>query len=294
MRKVRKAIVPIAGLGTRFLPFSKTLSKELFPLVDLPIIQYLLKELKDSGIKEVIFVNRIEKKNILDYFKPDEKLKSILKQRGKEDLLKKVIELENIAKGMVLRQVFQEYPRGAAHAVLQARKYVKDEPCAVLWADDLVASKVPCTKQLISAFEKYQRPIVALSRIPKESFRYYGMGDVKKIAERTYKINRFVEKPKTVKDAPSNLAVVGKYIITPDIFDALAKIKFGLNEDLSLTEILSDVAEKGKGAYGYEFEGKWLECGNKLAYLKTNIYFILNHPEYGKEIKKYIKQEKLC
>lgn len=294
MKKVRKAIVPIAGLGTRFLPFSKTLSKELFPLVDIPILQYLLKELKDSGIKEVIFVNRPDKKDILDYFKPENKLKKTLQRRGKKDLLKEMAELENLAKGMILRQVFQKEPLGAAHAVLQAKRYVKNEPCAVLWADDLVDSETPCTKQLIGAFEKYQRPIVALNRVPKESFKYYGMADVKKLSGRVFKINKLVEKPKTVAEAPSNLAVVGKYIITPDVFDAIRKIDFRLNEDFSLTEILSSIAEKGKSVYGYEFEGKWLECGNKLAYLKTNIYFILNHPIYGKEIKKFIKQEKLC
>jgi len=294
MRKVRKAIVPIAGLGTRFLPFSKTLSKELFPLADLPILQYLLKELKDSKIKEVIFVNRPEKAGILDYFKPDGKLKEILRKRGKKGLLKEVAELEKITEGMVLRQVFQKEPLGAAHAVLQAKKYVKNEPCAVLWADDLVASKVPCTKQLMDAFENYQRPITALYRVPKESFKYYGMADAKKIGNRIFKINKFVEKPKTAEKAPSNLAVVGKYIITPDVFDILGKIKFDLKSDLSMTEILSYMAENGKDVYGCEFEGKWLECGNKLAYLKTNIYFILNHPKYGKEIRKYIKQEKLC
>ncbi|MFA5355335.1 MAG: UTP--glucose-1-phosphate uridylyltransferase [Candidatus Paceibacterota bacterium] len=294
MRKVRKAIVPIAGLGTRFLPFSKTLSKELFPLADLPMLQYLLKELKDSKIKEVIFVNRPEKAGILDYFKPDGKLKEILRKRGKKDLLKEVADLERITEGMVLRQVFQKEPLGAAHAVLQAKKYVKNEPCAVLWADDLVASKVPCTKQLMDAFENYQRPITALYRVPKESFKYYGMADAKKIGNRIFKINKFVEKPKTAEKAPSNLAVVGKYIITPDVFDILGKIKFDLKSDLSMTEILSYMAENGKDVYGCEFEGKWLECGNKLAYLKTNIYFILNHPKYGKEIRKYIKQEKLC
>lgn len=294
MKKVRKAVVPIAGLGTRFLPFSKTLPKELFPLADLPILQYLLKELRDSGIKEVIFVNRPEKADILDYFRPDPKLKSILQKRGKKELLKGVTELERLAKGMVLRQVFQREPLGAAHAVLQARKYVKGEPCLAFWADDLVDSKIPCAKQLIETFEKRQSPVIALYRIKKENFKYYGMADAKKIGERTFKIKRFVEKPKDPKDAPSNLAVVGKYVITPDVFDLLSMMKFDIKSDLSLTEILSGMAERGRDVYGCEFEGKWLECGNKLAYLKTNVYYILKHPKYGKEVKKFIKQEKLC
>ena len=294
MKQVRKAIVPIAGLGTRFLPFSKTLSKEFFPLVDLPVLQYILEELKRSGIKEVIFINRPEKKDVLNYFKPDNKLKGYLKRKKKDDLLKSVNELESLGKEMIIRQVFQKEPLGAAHAVYQAKKYIKNEPCAVSWADDLVDSKTPCTKQLIEVFEKYQRPVIALSRISKESFSYYGMADAKEISPKIYKINNFVEKPKTVKDSPSNLAVVGKYILTPDVFDMLSKIKFDFKSDLSITEVLSDIAEKGKGAYGCEFEGKWLECGNKLAYLKTNVYLILKHPQYAKEIKKFIKEEKLC
>jgi UTP--glucose-1-phosphate uridylyltransferase len=293
MKKVRKAILPIAGLGTRFLPFSKTLSKELFPLVDIPILQNLLEEIRNSGIKEVIFVNRPEKRGILNYFKPDDKLKGFLKKRGKTELLKEVINLEKISKELTFRQVFQKEPLGAAHAVLQAKKYINNEPCAILWADDVVDSKVPCTKQLIKVFEKYQRPVVALYKVPKESFKYYGMGDVKKIAPRIFEINKFVEKPSTIKEAPSNLAVVGKYIITPDVFDILNKIKFSFKTDISITEILSDIAEKKDKVYGYEFEGKWMECGNKLAYLKTNTYFILKHPLYGKEIKKFIKEEKL-
>jgi len=293
MKKIKKAILPIAGLGTRFLPFSKTLSKELFPLVDLPILQHLLGEIRDSGIEEVIFVNRPEKKDILNYFKSDNKLKIFLKKRGKNDLLKEVIEMEKFAKDITFKQVFQKSPLGAAHAVLQAKKWIKNEPCALLWADDLVDSKVPCLKQLIKVFEKYQRPVVALSKVPKESFKNYGMADIKKISSRIYKINKFVEKPSTIQKAPSDLAVVGKYIITPEIFNILDKIKFDLDTDISITEILSDLAEKGKKVYGCEFEGKWMECGNKLSYLKTNIYLTLKHPKYGKEIKKFIKKEKL-
>ncbi|MFH1509724.1 MAG: sugar phosphate nucleotidyltransferase [Candidatus Nealsonbacteria bacterium] len=293
MKKVRKAILPIAGLGTRFLPFSKTLPKELFPLVDLPILQHLLEEIRSSGIKEVIFVNRPEKKDILNYFKPDNKLKIFLKKRGQNDLLKEVIKMEKLAKEITFRQVFQKSPLGVAHAILQAKKWVKNEPCAVLFSDDLVDSKVPCTKQLIKVFEKYQRPVVALYKVPKKSFKHYGMADIEKISPRIFKINKFVEKPSSIKKAPSDLAVVGKYIITPEIFDILSKTKFDLKTDISITEILSDMAEKGKDIYGYEFEGKWMECGNKLSYLKTNIYLTLKHPKYGKEIKKFIKKERL-
>jgi UTP--glucose-1-phosphate uridylyltransferase len=293
MKKINKAVVLIAGLGTRFLPFSKTLPKELFPLADLPILQHILTEIRDSGIKEVIFVNRREKKDILNYFKEDKKLKNFLKKKNKFSLLKKVEEVEKFSKQMTFRQVFQEKPLGAAEAILKARKFIKpNEGCAISFSDDIIHSKTPCLKQLIEVSEKYQAPSVALSAIPKESFQHYGMAKTEKIFNRLFKIKKLVEKPSAEK-SPSNLAVVGKYVITAEVFEILEKISFNLETEISLTEILGKMAEKGENVYGKEIEGKWLECGNKLAYLKSNFYFCLNHPQFGKELKKYIKKELL-
>jgi len=292
MLKVRKAIIPIAGLGTRFLPLSKIFPKELWPLVDKPVIQYIVEEAVASGTKEIIFVIRPDKKEVQDYFKkyinkiPE--LEEVLKWRKKNHLLKELKNLEKITKKISFSYILQKEPWGASHATLQAKKLIKNEPCAVLYADDVVESKIPCLLQLIKVFQKYQKPVIALYRIPKESFKFYGMVEGKKITKRLYKIKRVVEKP-SIGEAPSNLAVVGKHIITPKVFDHLKRTSFDLKTDITLSTSLSEMAEAGKEIYGYEFEGKWLECGNKLAYLKSNLYLSLKHPQFGKELRKFLR-----
>lgn len=291
--EVKKAIIPIAGLGTRFLPLSKIFPKELWPLVDIPTLQYIIEEAYASGIEEIIFVNRPEKKMILDYFKKyfkrEPKLEEILKKRKRNRLLRELKKLKKISKKISFSQVFQKEPLGASHAILQAERLIKNEPCAALYNDDIVESKIPCLLQLIKIFQKYQKPVIALYRIPKESFQFYGMVEAEKIGKRLYKIKRVVEKPSIV-EAPSNLAVVGKHIITPKVFNHLKKTSFDLKTDITLSTSLSEMAEAGENIYGYEFEGKWLECGNKLAYLKSNLYLSLKHPQFGEELKKYLKE----
>ena len=170
-----------------------------------------------------------------------------------------------------------------------AKKLVGKNPCAVLWADDVVEAKIPCLKQLINVFEKYKKPVMALYKVPKTSFQFYGMIKGKKTAKRTYKIEDFIEKP-SIKESPSDLAIVGKYIITPQVFKYLRKTKFDLKSDITLSTTLIEMAKDEKDIYGYEFEGKWLECGNKLAYLKSNFYLSLKDPRFGKELKKFIKK----
>ena len=295
MSQIKKAIIPIAGLGTRFLPLSKVLPKELFPLVDKPVIQYIVEEAQASGIKEIIFVNRPDKKEVQEYFKKYLKkipeLEEVLKMRKKNHLLRELKNLERISKNISFSYVFQKESLGASHAVFQAKNLVRKEFCAVLWSNDVVESKTPCLSQLIKVFKKYKKPVIALYRIPKESFQFYGMVEVEKVTKRLFKIKRVVEKP-SVDKAPSNLAIVGKYIITPEVFDHLKKTIFDLKTDITLSDTLGEMVEDGKEVYGYEFEGKWLECGNKLAYLKSNLYLSLKHPQFGKEIKKYLKKEK--
>lgn len=287
---VNKAIIPIAGLGTRFLPLSKVLPKELWPLVDKPVLQYVVKEAITSGIKEIIFVMRPEKKIILNYFKKKLKSKKILKARYKNHFLKELKNLEKISKNISFSYVVQKEPLGIAHAVLQAKRLVRNQACAVLYADDIVESEVPCLLQLIKVFKKYQKPIIALYKVPKESFQLYGLVKVKPAANRCYRIKKIVEKP-SLKEAPSDLAIVGKYIITPEVFDYLKRTPFSKRGDISLSETLGEMAEDDKEVYGYEFDGKWLECGNKLAYLKSNFYLSLKHPQFGKELKKFLKKE---
>jgi len=286
---VKKAIIPIAGLGTRFLPLSKVLPKELWPLVDKPVIQYIVEEVKASGIKEIIFVDRPGRKLVSDYFQKKLKSKKASFAKYKNHFLKELENLENISQSISFSKTFQETPLGAAHAVLQAKNLVGKEPCAVLWADDVVESKVPCLLQLIKVFQKYQKPVIALYRIPKESFQFYGMVEVEKITKHLFKIKRVAEKP-SITEAPSDLAIVGKYIITPEVFDYLEGTSFDLKTDITLSITLSEMAEAGKEVYGYEFEGKWLECGNKLAYLKSNLYLSLKHPQFGKELKKFLNK----
>ncbi len=286
--EIKKAIIPIAGLGTRFLPLSKVVPKEFWPLVDKPVIQYIIEEAKASGIKEIIFVDKPGRKLVIEYLKNKLKSKKASFARYKNHFLKELKNLEDISQSISFYQTFQKIPLGAAHAVLQAKDLIGKEPCAVLWADDVVESKVPCLLQLIKVFQKYKKPVMALYRIPKESFQFYGMIEGKKIAERVYRIKNFIEKP-SIKESPSDLAIVGKYIITPEVLDYLDKTRFDLKSDITLSTTLVDMVKNGEEVYGYEFEGKWLECGNKLAYLKSNFYLALKHPQFGKELRKFLK-----
>ncbi len=288
--QITKAIIPVAGLGTRFLPLSKVLPKELWPLPDKPVLQHIVEEVVASGIKEIIFVSRPEKKLILDYFKKEIKSKKILSARYKSHFQKELENLEEISKKISFSQVFQKEPLGDGHAVLQAQKLVGNKPCAILWADDVVESKTPCLLQLIKAFKKYRKPVMALCKIPKESFQFYGMVKGEKVDKGLYRIKEIVEKPKTIKEAPSNLAIVGKYVFTPEVFGWLKKTPLNEKGELITDEVLAKMVKEGKEIYGYEFEGKWLECGNKLAYIKSNLYLSLKHPQFGKELKKFLKQ----
>jgi len=282
---VKKAIIPIAGLGTRFLPLSKVLPKELFPLKNKPVIQYIVEEAMASGIKEIIFVTQPKRKLVLNYFTKKLKSKRILKARYRKHFLSELKNLEKISKKISFSQVFQKKPLGDGHALFLAKKLVGKEPFAALWADDVVESREPCLLQLIKVFEKYKRPIVALYPIPKEKFQFYGMVKVERISNRVYKIKKIIEKP-SIDKAPSNLAIVGKYVFTPEIFDWFKKFNQKSGE-LITDEVLGKAIENGEEIYGYEFKGKWLECGNQLAYSKSNFYLCLK----DKKLKKYLKSK---
>ena len=291
MKELKKAIIPIAGLGTRFLPLSKVLSKELWPIVDLPIIQYILEEARESGVKEIIFVVAPGDKKILDYLKPSPKLEKILKERKKKDLLVELKKIEESFKNISFSYVLQKKPLGDGHAILQAARNIGDDFSACLFADDLVDSKTPCLLQLARVFKTCQKPVVALYSLPKDKISSYGAVRVEKIASRLYKIKEIVEKPLPEK-SPSNLAIVGKYILTPEVFAYLKKAKPSEKGEIILAEVLNKMLKDGKVIYGYEFEGKWLECGKKLDWLKSNLYFSLKHPQYGPELKNFLKEIK--
>jgi len=286
--EVKKAIIPIAGLGTRFLPLSKVVPKEFWPLVDKPVIQYIVEEAIASGIEEIIFVINPGKKIAYDYFKKKLKSEKASLSKYKNHFLNQLEKLENLSKKIFFSTVVQREPLGDGDALLKAKKIVKKEPCAALWADDVVESKIPCLLQLIKVFKKYKKPVIALYRVPKSSFQFYGMVGVKKVGNRTYRIAKIIEKPQ-VLESPSNLAIVGKSIITDEVFNYLKKVKFSERGEIGLTETFAEMVKAGSEVYGYEFEGKWLECGNKLAYLKSNLYLSLKHPQFGKELRKYLK-----
>ncbi len=292
--KVTKAIIPIAGLGTRFLPLSKVLPKEFFPLVDRPAIQYIIDEAKNSGIKEIIFVNRPEKKEIGRYFTQyatsSPELKEVLKDRGKKELLQELANLENDAKQIAFSYVFQQKQLGDGHAILQAKQATNSEPCLVLFGDDIVDSKIPCSRQLIKTFDRYQKPVIALARLPKEKLSSYGVVKVKKVGARLYKIEGIEEKP-APGQAPSDLAVVGRYVIDSRVFDFLENTPSLAHGEIKLAGAFNEMIKQGLTIYGYEFEGKWLECGNKISYLKSNFYLSLKDPRFKKELKKFLKEE---
>lgn len=287
-QKITKAIIPVAGLGTRFLPLSKTVPKELWPLAEKPVIQYIVEEAMNSGIKEIIFVVKPQKEKqlVLDYFRGKLSSKKISSARYKSHFAKALNDLEKISQNISFSSVVQKEPLGDGHAILQAKNLVKNEPCAVLWADDVIESKTPCLLQMIKAFEKYERPIIGVSKVPSESFQFYGMIDGKKIEKQIYQINKIVEKP-TIKESPSDLAIVGRYIINPDMFEKLENSSFNQKGELLFVDAFLSELKNKKNIYACEFEGKWLECGNKLAWIKSNLYLALKHPQFGPELKKF-------
>ena len=286
---VKKAIIPIAGLGTRFLPLSKAVPKELLPLADKPIIQYLIEEARDSGIEEIIFVLNPNNKKMAEYLKPSLKLEKILKERKKTDILEEVKELEDLFRGLTFSFVIQKEPLGDGHAILQAAKLVKDEPVACMFGDDIIDSDTPGIAQLEKVFRTCEKPIIGLYKPPKETLPSYGVIKNEKIANRLHKVKGIVEKPKADK-LPSDLAIVGKYILTPEVFHYLKRVKPSGKGEIILAEAFNLMLKEGKLIYAYEFDGEWFECGDKAKWLKSNLHFSLNHPKYGPELRRFVKK----
>ncbi|MCL5004430.1 MAG: UTP--glucose-1-phosphate uridylyltransferase GalU [Patescibacteria group bacterium] len=284
--QIKKAILPVAGMGTRFLPATKAQPKEMLPIVDKPVIQYLVEEAVASGIKEIIFVTGRGKRAIEDHFDYAYELEQMLNSKGKKELLETIRKISDMAKFTYVRQ---KEPKGAGDAILSASHLIEDEPVAILFGDDLVFHKKPALAQLIDVYNKYHDPVVALEKIPRKEIHRYGVIDGVKIAPRTFQINNLVEKPKPGTE-PSDLGIVGKYIITPAVIEELKKVKF--KGELFLTEALLAVAKK-KAVYGYQFEGTRYDCGSKIGFLKATIDHGLQHKETSAELKKYIKKLKI-
>ncbi len=287
--EIKKAIIPIAGLGTRFFPLSLAVSKEFFPLVDKPIIQYIIEEAKNSGIAEIIFVISQKQKIILNYFKKSPELEKLLIKRKKEKQLKELKDFEKTFEGIKFSFVVQKLPLGDGHAILQSQKLAGKDPVAVSFGDDVVYSEDPAMGQLMNIFKTCRAPVIALKSLPKEKIPAYGSVAVEKIAHNLYKIKKIIEKPKP-EQIQSNLVVVGKYILTPEVFDYLKKSKPSEKGEIILGEVFDKMLDDGKTLYGYEVKGEWLECGDKLKWLKSFMYLALKDERFGKDLKEYVKR----
>lgn len=284
---VRKAVFPVAGMGTRFLPATKANPKEMMPVVDKPLIQYAVEEAVAAGISELIFVTSSSKRAIEDHFDSNFELETRLEAQGKEELLHIVRSV--LPTGVSCVYIRQPEALGLGHAVLCARNVVGNEPFAILLADDLMdnENKMNCLQQMILEFSKVASSIVAVEPIIPEDSDKYGVVGVASTFSLFGKIEKIVEKPKPA-DAPSNLAVVGRYILTPDIFNQLEKVKPGANGEIQLTDAIAALL-KEESTYALQFEGKRYDCGSKLGYLQAIVNYGIKHPEVGDEFKNYLK-----
>lgn len=283
MKKVRKAVIPAAGLGTRFLPATKAMPKEMLPIVDTPTIQLIVEEALESGIEEILIITGKHKRAIEDHFDSNLELEENLKAKGKIELLEVVDKTTKIN----LHYIRQKSPEGLGHAVLQAKTFVGDEPFVVLLGDDLMVDEVPLTKQLISDYEKTGSSIVAVMEVPHEETNKYGVIDPsKQVSEDMYEVQGFVEKPNP-EEAPSNLAIIGRYLLTPEIFDLLATQSRGAGNEIQLTDAINRLNQIQK-VYAHKFNGIRFDTGDKFGYMMTNIAFGLQHPQIKDQLREYI------
>lgn len=286
--QIRKAIIPVAGMGTRFLPATKAQPKEMLPVVDKPVIQYIVEEAVAAGIEEIIFVTAMGKRALEDHFDRNFELEYRLEQK------KKLKELESVQRiGKLARFAFvrQQKPLGDGHAILAAAPFVgKDEAVAVLFGDDIITGKQPAIGQLIDVYNKYQDPVVAIQEVPKQSVSSYGVIDGTKLDAHTWQVQDFMEKPDP-KDAPSNLAAVGRYVITPEIMQILVDQKPGKDGEIRLADAFMTFL-KERPMYGCKFEGNRYDCGNKLQFIIAQIELGLEHGEVKAELAKYLKKMK--
>ncbi|WP_031514067.1 UTP--glucose-1-phosphate uridylyltransferase GalU [Desulfofalx alkaliphila] len=285
LKPIRKAIIPAAGLGVRFLPATKSQPKEMLPIVDKPTIQFIVEEAVASGIEDILIITGRNKRAIEDHFDKSLELEMILSERGKDDLLKLV---QDIGTMVDIHYVRQKEPLGLGHAIYCARKFIGDEPFAVLLGDDVVRSEKPCLKQMIEVYEEYRYSVLAVQEVPPEDTYKYGILKASQLEDKIYRVHDLVEKPK-VEEAPSNLAVMGRYIISLRIFDFLAKTKPGAGGEIQLTDALRSLVSC-EAIYGLAFEGKRYDVGDKLGYLKATVEFALEREDLGAEFKEYLKE----
>jgi len=286
MFKITKAILPVAGFGTRFLPATKAQPKEMLPIVDKPAIQYLVEDAVKAGIKEVVFVTGRGKRAIEDHFDYSFELEKTLVEKNKMDLVKKIREIDSLAKFSYVRQPI---PLGDGHAISCASHVVGPEPVLVMFGDTLYDADISPALQVIKVFEKYGCPVVGLSEVKPEEVDKFGVIDGQEIEDGIYEIKKFVEKPK-VAEAPSNLVAVGIYVITPEIFAILAEMKEGKSGELRLADAFDVLLNRGGKLYGKKIAGEWLDTGNKFNFIKATLKLGLKDKEIGGDLKRYIQE----
>ena len=287
--RIRKAVLPVAGLGTRFLPATKAQPKEMLPIVDKPLVQYAVEEVAASGIPMVVFVTGRGKQAIENHFDVSLELEQELAGRGKEDLRR---QLRSISGMLRFAYVRQQIPKGLGDAILTARNLVEDEPFAVLLSDDIVVNEVPCLKQMLKIYDRVGHSVVAIQRVPRKAVSSYGIIQGRTVKDdqcpgRLYRIEDMIEKPSPA-EAPSNLAVIGRYILTPAIWKALASVVPGAGGEIQLTDGLRRLLAK-EPVYGYVFEGERYDAGDKLGFLQATVEIALQRPDLGKAFRKYLQ-----
>ena len=294
MKKVRKAVFPAAGLGTRFLPATKAQPKEMLPLVDKPIIQYVVEEAVQSGIENIILITGRGKNAIEDHFDVSYELEKILEQRGRHDLLGEVRQVSDLIHVSYVRQ---KEALGLGHAILMARALVGEEPFAVLLGDDIIDAPIPCLRQMLEVYQNYPASIIAIQEVPREAISSYGIISGSPIpyngeSNRLYQLTDLVEKP-SPEAAPSNLAIIGRYILEPDVFDALSSTQPGAGGEIQLTDGLRALLRNKHPIYGYRFEGKRYDAGDKLGFLIATVEFALKRPDLAPAFRQYLKNLRL-
>jgi UTP--glucose-1-phosphate uridylyltransferase len=281
--KVKKAIIPAAGLGTRFLPATKAMPKEMLPIVDKPTIQYIIEEAIESGIEDIIIVTGKGKRAIEDHFDHSFELEQNLFDKGKFELLD---EVQKASKMVDIHYIRQKEPKGLGHAIWCARKFIGDEPFAVLLGDDIVQAEKPCLKQMMEQYERYNASILGVQTVPNKEVSRYGIVDGNCIGERFYSVDSLVEKPKQ-EDAPSNLAIMGRYILNPRIFDILGKQQPGAGGEIQLTDAIAGLNHY-EAVYAYDFDGTRYDVGEKFGFIQTTIEFALQRGDLRSELLEYL------
>ncbi|HAB7411865.1 TPA_asm: UTP--glucose-1-phosphate uridylyltransferase GalU [Listeria monocytogenes] len=281
--KVKKAVIPAAGLGTRFLPATKAMPKEILPIVDKPTIQFIVEEAVASGIEDILIVTGKGKRAIEDHFDSVPELENNLREKNKLDLLHLVEETTNIN----LHFIRQSKPKGLGDAILQAKGFIGNEPFVVMLGDDIVQSKTPCAKQLIDQYEKTHSSVIGVQNVPREETYRYGIIDPdKEVSDRLYNVTGFMEKP-NVEDAPSNLAILGRYLLTPEIFKYLETQEAGSGGEIQLTDAINRLNEI-QPVFAYDFEGERFDVGDKFGFIETTLKFALKHPEIKDDVRDLI------